>query len=136
MRTVTIAVLTERSESVTKKKDGSLRSANKRREDVGDSMETIQQCLNCTRPTCINCIDFKKKDYKALDLSKLSIERQREFINLYMECSSDAELSKRYGRASSFVCTCRHAFDLPAYRSSTPEERKYCAEMVLNGLST
>ena len=103
--------------------------------EVGDPPEVIAMCLNCTRPTCINCVDLKM-DYKNLRASRLPRERRREFIQLYLECGSDKELSQRFGRATSFVCEARHVLDLPAYRYSTLDQRQIFAEKALNELST
>ena len=65
-----------------------------------DTPEMIQQCLNCTRPECINCYAGPAKRREAYKLC----EEKREMIKFYAELGyNDVEIARRAGLSTMTV---------------------------------
>lgn len=77
---------------------------------IGDSKEQIEQCLNCTKAKCNNCLRTSERKASLVDQHK---EQVRELYELGL---SDKQIAKRLGCGYNTVGRCRRLLGLPCQK--------------------
>lgn len=74
---------------------------------IGDSKEQIEQCLNCTKLECNNCLRTSERKASLVDQHKEQVKE------LYERGLSDRQIAKRLHCGHNTVGACRRALGLP-----------------------
>ena len=81
---------------------------------LDDSPEEIQMCLNCKRPTCVNCLDAHFTESTRMTNTK---QRVRE---LWERGLNDTKIAKYLGLSASHVSHLRNQMLLPKIKERGP----------------
>lgn len=82
-----------------------------------DSPEKINQCLNCIRPKCTNCLRIGGKGY-SLERDKIDYG---EFMELYENNWTDSRIADYFGVKTFTIANYRKTLSLP---SKQPQARR------------
>lgn len=79
---------------------------------IGDSKEQIEQCLNCTKPECTNCLGPYSRKSQAPFLA----EHKDDLLELCEEGLTDRQIGQLLGRSKSQICYYRRLLGIPSIK--------------------